>query len=127
MELFTRGLYSSEDADVRGFEARLWSDINPSEEDFQNFEEGMQDCKVIVTRNGALAIAPESTREGDIICVFREAISPCILRRRPGNTWAMISGDCFVLGELGEFKRKSECFTRFIEQNRAKEEQFRIC
>jgi hypothetical protein len=89
MELFTRGLYSSEEADTRGFEARLWSDINPSEEDFQNFEEGMQDCKVVVTRNGALAIAPESTREGDIICVFREAVSPCILRRVPADIWML--------------------------------------
>ncbi|KAF1843234.1 uncharacterized protein K460DRAFT_396592 [Cucurbitaria berberidis CBS 394.84] len=64
-----------------------------------HFFNSLQLCRVILMDNGELAIVGRSVHEGDVVCVFSGADSPCALRSNENGTWTLVSGDCFIFTE----------------------------
>lgn len=60
------------------------------------FVEGaLHNCRIFVTDDHLLGLAPSEASVGDIVCTIRGAEEPCILRERPHGDWLLVSGECF--------------------------------
>ena len=92
----------------------------------------MNNRRIFVASNGFLGTAPESARQGDVICILEGSDSPCLLRRKSKKKWALISGDCFVFDEILLYKTsgdwsEGEALAEFLHDNMSEVGQFCIC
>jgi hypothetical protein len=65
-------------------------------ENVQWFCDSMENCRMFVTEEGEIGIAPHNAREGDVVCVVKGALAPCILRQIPQDQWSLVSGDTYM-------------------------------
>ncbi|KAJ2987491.1 hypothetical protein NUW58_g4476 [Xylaria curta] len=83
-----------------------------------------QGCRVFITDEGVLGVAPGEAQEGDLICVIKGTIEVCILRERNHNQWEIISGDCFfyeVAIRYGGDEEHWTCINEFLESRQLEE------
>lgn len=64
-----------------------------------HFFESLQQCRIVLLDNDHIGIAPDLACNGDIVCVFQDADSPCILRQGQDEKWTLISGNCAVFDD----------------------------
>lgn len=94
----------------------------------------LQDCRLFFTADGIIGIAPNETREGDMLCILRGSRSPSILRGKrleeeeeEENGWTLVSGDCHVHAELSLVGTDDEeYFTKYVDAHGDQEEEFLI-
>jgi hypothetical protein len=55
---------------------------------------------VFFTRKKYLAIGPLRIKEGDMICLFYEACTPFVIRKRAQDGYFLM-GECYVHGLMG--------------------------
>ena len=96
------------------------------EENMLEIENSLHNCKLFRTSNGTIGVSPDYSREGDVVCVFRGSLSPCLLRRRTDGDWAMISGDTYLSGEIREILGETKPLDEFIDKRQDEEESFCI-
>ncbi|KAI1113845.1 HET-domain-containing protein [Nemania sp. NC0429] len=65
--------------------------------------DGCSDCRVFITTAGSLGVAPKEAQTGDLVCIVKGAIDPCIIREKGPNRWTLVSGDCVLLAAIDEF------------------------
>ncbi|KAI0426077.1 hypothetical protein F5Y09DRAFT_346025 [Xylaria sp. FL1042] len=56
---------------------------------------GCDGAKVFITSNGKLGLCPEAAQKGDLVCIVKGAMEPCILRKT-NSDWILVSGDCLL-------------------------------
>ncbi|KAI1271321.1 heterokaryon incompatibility protein-domain-containing protein [Xylaria sp. FL0933] len=61
---------------------------------------GCDGTKFFVTSEGKLGVCPEAAQKGDLVCILRGTLEPCILRGTRSD-WLFVSGQCVLL----EFER----------------------
>jgi hypothetical protein len=103
----------------------IWTDRPLSNNDTRILASSLHNCRIFVTQNGAIGLAPKEACEGDIICVLRGTMSPTILRQRHENCWFLVSGDCNIYGEFGSIEDEDD-ISVYIYPRRDKEEEFLI-
>lgn len=54
-------------------------------------------CRLSLMNNGEVAIVPDGTKSGDIVCILSGSVAPCVLRLNQDGMWTVISGDCYIL------------------------------
>jgi hypothetical protein len=86
----------------------------------------LQDCRIFLTEDGNIGLAPIETCEGDMLCIVRGSLSPLILRQRLENGWNLVSGDCFVPGELENIHSDVDFFSNYVDAHGDKEQDFLI-
>ncbi|KAI1329129.1 HET-domain-containing protein [Xylariaceae sp. FL0255] len=77
--------------------------LNIDDELIWNIVENCQNSVVIVTYDATLAIAPVEVEIGDIVCLIKGTLMPCILREISVGYWKIISGRCTILNFLHEY------------------------
>jgi hypothetical protein len=85
----------------------------------------LQNCRIFLTEDGTIGLAPEETCEDDILCILRGSISPLILRQRREIGWTLVSGDCYVTGDLWRLDDE-DFFSSYVVQYGGTEEEFLI-
>ncbi|KAH7068515.1 heterokaryon incompatibility protein-domain-containing protein [Paraphoma chrysanthemicola] len=60
------------------------------------FFQSLQQCRLVLSSGGNLAIAPAAVECGDVFCLLSGAATASILRPVPDGTWTLISGDCYM-------------------------------
>ncbi|KAI1075664.1 hypothetical protein F5B20DRAFT_375773 [Whalleya microplaca] len=55
-------------------------------------------AQIFVTLGGKLGLASREAQKGDLVCLIRGALKPCILREKGNSQWSIICGNCFLLG-----------------------------
>ncbi|KAJ3554302.1 hypothetical protein NPX13_g10648 [Xylaria arbuscula] len=78
-------------ANQRGMVKRVYPDFA-----CRNVALGCHDMRVFITPEGKMGLCPKDAQIGDVICLVKGAMRPCILRKR-GNEWLLVSGDCHLL------------------------------
>jgi hypothetical protein len=73
--------------------------------------------------NDQLAIVPEAAQPGDIVCILRGTVTPCLLRRDCDGCWSLVSGDCYIFGIDWETVSESDAY---VESNRDRVEKFTL-
>jgi hypothetical protein len=58
----------------------------------------LHDCRLFLNEDNKLGLAPFEAAVGDVVCMIRGAVEPCILRERPQGDWSLVSGECYILG-----------------------------
>jgi hypothetical protein len=78
--------------------------------------------------NKEIVIVPENVQRGDVICILSGTDSACALRDDRHGQWTLVSGDCYIFTESFWAPNKSEwsMYDKYIEQNQARIQQFRI-
>lgn len=71
-----------------------------------DFRSAMENCRLFLTKNDEIGIAPARAHEGDVVCLIKGAISPCLLRQVSEKHWSLVSGDCYL-----------SVFSRWMERN----------
>jgi hypothetical protein len=86
----------------------------------------LQSCRIFLTDDGTIGLAPTETCEGDMLCILRGSRSPSILRQRRENGWNLVSGDCSVAGELSNYTDNDDFFSTYVDAHGDKEQEFLI-
>jgi hypothetical protein len=86
----------------------------------------LQNCRIFLTNDGTIGLAPTEACEDDMLCILRGSRSPSILRQRRENGWNLVSGDCFVPGELQNWTDDDDLFSTYVNAHRDKEQEFLI-
>lgn len=102
------------------------SDWTLDNEDIQVLVEALQNSRVFLTTDGTIGLAPAEACKDDMLCILRGSHSPSILRNRLENGWTLVSGDCFVLGELENISAYDDFFSDYVDMRRDKEQEFLI-
>jgi hypothetical protein len=102
-----------------------WIEQPLSIDDITVIAMSLQNCRIFLTDDGTIGLAPNETCEGDIICILRGSMSPSILRQRLENGWTLVSGDCYVLGEL-QPTDDEDYLSDYVDAHGDKEEEFLI-
>jgi len=136
--LLTHWQFETFDPDSQKIDIRLKVDDGNmySPETIEYFRMGMDNCRIFVTQDDEIGIAPHNAREGDVVCVVKGAFAPCILRQIAQDHWSLISGDCYLCNhyDLSRYRElyqdkeftNSETFS-FDDTQGMKEEDFIIC
>jgi hypothetical protein len=56
----------------------------------------MENCRLFVTEDDTIGIAPQNAQAGDVVCIIKGAYAPCILRQTARDQWSLVSGDCYL-------------------------------
>ncbi|KAF2801424.1 uncharacterized protein BDZ99DRAFT_553219 [Mytilinidion resinicola] len=110
-----RGYYAEDDLSQGVFNRDTLSGIR----------ERLQSSRIFVDVKGNLGIGSNASQQGDVVCVLRGATAPCILRPRHGDGWTLISGDCYMDGELGSDKN-TYLLSNIVDPYPDQEEEFLI-
>ncbi|KAI3317547.1 HET-domain-containing protein [Xylariaceae sp. AK1471] len=78
-----------------------------------NIARSCNDRRIFLTSDGRLGMSPKEAQQGDIVCLIKGAMEPCILRERDYSQWSIISGDSFLLDMQKAYLRSG--FGRFSE------------
>lgn len=78
--------------------------------------------------NGELAILPASIRVDAVVCILSNTDSPCALRPDGNGNWTLVSGDCYVFGDVSELSllHGGLVLDDYIASNQDKVEKFSI-
>jgi hypothetical protein len=82
-----------------------------------------QNCRIFLTEDGTVGLAPTETYKGDMLCILRGSSSPSILRQQLENGWTLVSGDCYV---PGEFFNYGDSISDYVDAHEDKEQEFLI-
>jgi len=87
----------------------------------------LHNCRLFLDESRRLGVAPSEAMVGDLVCVIKGAAKACILRRRRGGDWVLVSGDCFMdriaPSSHGRF---APVYKRLLGELKVKEDIFRI-
>ncbi|KAI1365553.1 HET-domain-containing protein [Xylaria arbuscula] len=116
-------------ANQRGMVNRVYPDFA-----CRNVALGCHDMRVFITPEGKMGLCPKDAQIGDVICLVKGAMRPCILRKR-GNEWLLVSGDCHLLEieqnwDVADDTGKFHWLWEWIEEREIPKrgcEDFRIC
>lgn len=61
-----------------------------------SFREAIENCRLFVTEDDTIGIAPRNSQAGDVVCIVKGAYAPCILRQIAKDQWSLVSGDCYL-------------------------------
>jgi hypothetical protein len=88
----------------------------------------LQKRRICLLENSRLAILPASVRIDDIVCVLASMDSPCALRPDEKGSWTLLSGDCYVLGDVSvlSLDHGTAALHEYIRGNQDKLEDFSI-
>jgi hypothetical protein len=98
----------------------------PDSEDIEFISTELQNCRIFLTNDGTIGLAPTETCEGDMLCLLRGSHLPAILRQRRENGWNLVSGDCFVPGELESLIDNDDFLSSYVDAHRDAEQEFLI-
>lgn len=56
------------------------------------------DCRLVVTKQGELGMAPRAARKGDVVCILIGCSVPVVLRRLNSEEAFVVVGECFLPG-----------------------------
>ncbi|KAK0708841.1 heterokaryon incompatibility protein-domain-containing protein [Apiosordaria backusii] len=96
-QLFGRGVAASGTEDELHSMTLDWLAGREGTWTIQEAERHLNDCKFFVVGESFIGIAPEGTRESDLVFIVKNAYFPCILRQAPAGRWHLISGDCYLM------------------------------
>ncbi|KAI1750614.1 HET-domain-containing protein [Xylaria castorea] len=87
------------------------------------------ESRVFITSKGELGLSSKALQHGDLVCLVKGAIEPCVLRERDHRQWTIISGACVLLDiERGYRKAKLDWTWRYMNQIiPGPRERFMIC
>ena len=122
-------------SDVEETDSRLKVDdiYNIHPESVRSFRLAMESCRLFVTEDDTIGIAPQNAQAGDVVCIVKGAYAPCILRQTARDQWSLVSGDCYLCRHNSPFALywayddfdRSELWDHHKEKGR--EEDFVIC
>jgi hypothetical protein len=97
-------------------------------EQINKFIKGLQQCRICLLGNGELAILPASVRINDTVCIFANTDSPCALRADGKGHWTLVSGDCYVMGDVSvlALNHGTDALHEYIRCNQNQLEDFLI-
>jgi hypothetical protein len=100
-----------------GFALCCWVPLygrNLQQEAFSNLCGGNSGRVIILTGQGYMGLAPEATKKGDSIALFKGGKLPFVIRKE-GKNWIII-GNCYIHGIMnGEDFDDARCNTMWIE------------
>ncbi|KAI0438079.1 HET-domain-containing protein [Xylaria telfairii] len=87
------------------------------------------ESRIFITSEGDLGLSSQEIQHGDLVCLIKGAIEPCILRERSPDLWSIISGECILLSIERGYRESGRLLPwMYITQLvSGREEQFTIC
>jgi hypothetical protein len=123
------------DSDVEEIDSRLKADDSYyfDSETVYCFRLAMESCRLFITEDDTIGIAPQNAQAGDVVCIVKGAYAPCILRQIARDQWSLVSGDCYLCRHNSPFAlywnhgsfNKSELWDHH--KRKGVEEDFVIC
>lgn len=65
----------------------------------QQFRAVCEGNKIFLSADGELGLASGHARQGDTVCVIKDAVKPCILREREYGQWMLVCGNSFMVSK----------------------------